>query len=63
MFDFNMVDYPVFFPLLSTLTRDTFLALRTLRTLSFYLNHILQPWTIHYHSDSFKESFIMNMGF
>ena len=64
MFDLNMVDYPVFFHLLSTLTWDTHLTLRG--TLGFYLNHILQPWTSHYHSDLFKESFIMfylSMGF
>ena len=64
MFDLNMVDYPGFFPLLSTLTWDTNLTLRG--TLGFYLNHILQPWTSHYHSDSFKETFIMfylSMGF
>ena len=34
-----MVDYPVLFPLLSTLTWDTFLTLRG--TWSFYLNHVL----------------------
>ena len=39
MFYLNMVDYPVFFPLLSTLTWDTFLTLRV--TWSFYLNHVL----------------------
>ena len=39
MFFLNMVDYPVFFPSLSTLTWDTFLTLRG--TLGFYLNHVL----------------------
>ena len=37
----NMVDYPVFFPSLSTLTWDTFLTLRG--TWGFYLNHVLPP--------------------
>ena len=36
MFYLNMGDYPVFFPLLSTLTWDTFLTLRDIQ--SFYLN-------------------------
>ena len=35
MFFLNMVDYPVFFPSLSTLTWDTFLTLRG--TWGFYL--------------------------
>ena len=39
MFFLNMVDYPVFFPSLSTLTWDTFLTLRG--TWGFYLNHVL----------------------
>ena len=37
MFYLNMVDYTVFFPVLSTLTWDTLLALRS--TWGFYLNH------------------------
>ena len=37
----NMVNYPVFFPLMSTLTWDTFLTLRG--TQGFYLNHLLPP--------------------
>ena len=41
MFFLNMVDYPVFFPSLSTLTGDTFLTLRG--TWGFYLNHVLPP--------------------
>ena len=41
MFDLNMVDYPVFFPLLSTLTWDNFLKLRN--TWSLNLNHVLPP--------------------
>ena len=41
MFFLNMVDYPVFFPSLSTLTWDTFLTLRG--TQGFYLNHVLPP--------------------
>ena len=36
-----MVDYPVFFPNLSTLTWDTFLTLRG--PWGFYLNHVLPP--------------------
>ena len=39
MFFLNMVDYPVFFPTLSTLTWDTFLTLRG--PWGFYLNHVL----------------------
>ena len=39
MFFLNMVNYPVFFPLMSTLTWDTFLTLRV--TWGFYLNHVL----------------------
>ena len=39
MFFLNMVDYPVFFPLMSTLTWDTFLALRV--NWGFYLNHVI----------------------
>ena len=35
----NMVDYPVFFPVLSTLTWDTLLTLRS--TWGFYLNHLI----------------------
>ena len=51
MFDLNMVDFPGFFPLLSTLTWDTFLTLRG--TLGFYLNQILQPVIItHTHLKS-----------
>ena len=41
MFFLNMVDYSVFFPMLSTLTWDTFLTLRG--PLGFYLNHVLPP--------------------
>ena len=41
MFFLNMVDYPVFFPTLSTLTWDTFLTLRG--SWGFYLNHVLPP--------------------
>ena len=41
MFFLNMVDYPVFFPTLSTLTWDTFLTLRG--PWGFYLNHVLPP--------------------
>ena len=41
MFFLNMVDYPVFFPMLSTLTWDTFLTFRG--TWGFYLNHVLPP--------------------
>ena len=37
MFYLNMVDYTVFFPVLSTLTWDTLLTLRSTRC--FYLNH------------------------
>ena len=39
MFFLNMVNYPVFFPLMSTLTWDTFLTLRG--TWGFYLNHVI----------------------
>ena len=39
MFFLNMVNYPVFFPLLSTLTWGTFLTLRG--TWSFYLNDVI----------------------
>ena len=39
MFFLNMVDYPMFFPMLSTLTWDTFLTLRG--PWGFYLNHVL----------------------
>ena len=38
-FYLNMVNYPVFFPLMSTLTWDTFLTLRG--TWGFYLNHVI----------------------
>ena len=38
MFYLNMLDYPVFFPLLSTLTWDTVLTPRG--TLGFYSDHI-----------------------
>ena len=41
MFFLNMVDYPVFFPTLSTLTWDTLLTLRG--PWGFYLNHVLPP--------------------
>ena len=41
MFFLNMVDYPVFFPMLSTLTWDTFLTLRG--PWGFYLNHLVPP--------------------
>ena len=41
MFFLNMVDYPVFFSSLSTLTWDTFLTLRG--TQGFYLNYVLPP--------------------
>ena len=45
MFYLNMVDWPVFFPSLSTWTWDTFLTLRG--TWGFYLNHVLprKPWS------------------
>ena len=39
MFCLNMVDYTVFFPVLSTLTWDTLLTLRS--TWGFYLNHVM----------------------
>ena len=39
MFYLNMVDYTVFFPVLSTLTWDTLLTLRG--TWGFYLNHLI----------------------
>ena len=39
MFYLNMVDYTVFFPVLSTLTWDTLLALRS--TWGFSLNHLI----------------------
>ena len=39
MFFLNMVNYPVFFPLMSTLTWDTFLTLRG--AWGFYLNHVI----------------------
>merc|ERR1711950_119890 len=39
MFFLNMVDYTVFFPVLSTLTLDTLLTLRS--TCGFYLNHLI----------------------
>ena len=39
MFFLNMVNYPVFFLLMSTLTWDTFLTLRG--TWGFYLNHVI----------------------
>ena len=39
MFILNMVDCPLFFPMLSTLTLDTFLTVRG--TWGFYLNHVL----------------------
>ena len=41
MFFLSMVDYPVYFPSLSTLTWDTFKTLRG--TWGFYLNHVLSP--------------------
>ena len=41
MFILNMVDCPLFFPMLSTLTLDTFLTVRG--TWGFYLNHVLPP--------------------
>ena len=41
MFFLNMMDYPVFFPTLSTLTWDTFLTF--MGTWGFYLNHVLPP--------------------
>ena len=41
MFHLNMVNYPVFLPLLSTLTWGTFLTLRG--TWGFYLNQVLPP--------------------
>ena len=41
-----MVDYPVFFPLMSTLTWDTFLTLRG-------------TWGSHYHSGLLNVPFIM----
>ena len=41
MFCLNMVDYPMFFLLLSSLTWDTFLTLRG--TWGFYLNRVLPP--------------------
>ena len=39
MFFLNMVNYPLFFPLMSTFTWDTFLTLRG--TWGFYLNHVI----------------------
>ena len=39
MFYLNMVDYTVFFSVLSTLTWDTLLTLRS--TWDFYLNHLI----------------------
>ena len=39
MFYLNMLDYTVFFPVLSTLTWDTLLTLRS--TWGFYLNHLI----------------------
>ena len=39
MFYLNMVDYTVFFPVLSTLTWDTLLTLRS--TWGLYLNHLI----------------------
>ena len=39
MFSLNMMDYTVFFPVLSTLTWDTLLTLRS--TWGFYLNHLI----------------------
>ena len=41
MFILNMVDYPVLFPMLSTMTLDTFLTVRD--TWGFYQNHVLPP--------------------
>ena len=41
MFILNMVDCPLFFPMLSTLTLDTFLTVRG--TWGFYLNHVVPP--------------------
>ena len=41
MFILNMVDCPLFFPMLSTLTWDTLLTLRG--TWGFYLNHVVPP--------------------
>ena len=41
MLFFNMVYYPMFLPMLSTLTWNTFLTLGG--TQGFYLNHILPP--------------------
>ena len=40
MFFLNMVDYTVFFPVLSTLTWDTLLTIRS--TWGLYLNHLIQ---------------------
>ena len=40
MFFLNIVNYPVFFPMMSSFTWDTFLTLRV--TWGFYLNHVLQ---------------------
>ena len=42
MFYVNMVDYPVFFPLMSSLTWDTFLTLRG--TQRFYLKYASGCW-------------------
>ena len=39
MFYLNMLDYTVLFPMLSTLTWDTLLTLRS--TWGFYLNHLI----------------------
>ena len=39
MFYLNMLDYTVFFPMLSTLTWDTLLTLRSIW--GFYLNHLI----------------------
>ena len=39
MFFLNMVDYTVFFPVLSTLTWDTLLTIRS--TWGLYLNHLI----------------------
>ena len=44
----NMVNYPVFFPLMSTLTWDTFLTLRG--TWGFCLNHVI----LHRASKSYR---------
>ena len=41
MFYLIIVDYPMFFPMLSTLTWDTFLTLKGPG--GFYLNHVLPP--------------------